>query len=219
MGGIEYLKDGEARQAICEYGRRLYARGLVGGNEGNISCRVGKNAVWVTPTMESKGYLVPDMLIKVDLDGNVLEKATHKPSSETKLHLGVYKQDEAIQAVFHAHPIYATAYSIAHREISCMLMPESLLLFGDEIPVAEFGMPGTFEVPDSVIPFVKDNKCCLMSHHGAITWGKTMKDAYFLMEEVENYCHVHLTVTEIIKKVKDIPSEKHQALLDIHKTM
>ena len=66
-----YASEYEAKEKIIETGKRLYARGLVSGNEGNVSIRVGDNEVWCTPTYESKGYLNKDMLVKLDLDGNI----------------------------------------------------------------------------------------------------------------------------------------------------
>ena len=73
---MEYISDAQAKQMILEVGRRMYQGGFVAANDGNISCKVGDNEIWATPTGVSKGFMTEDMLVKLDLDGNVLE-GTH----------------------------------------------------------------------------------------------------------------------------------------------
>ncbi len=80
----KYASDQEAKQQILDVGKRIYEHGFVASNDGNISCRVGVNEFWVTPTGVSKGFMTEEMLIKIDKDGNVLE-GSHKPSSEMKI--------------------------------------------------------------------------------------------------------------------------------------
>ena len=70
--GMKYKSDFEAKKAILDIGRRMYAKGFVASNDGNISCRVGPNTIWTTPTGVSKGFMTQDMLVKMDLDGKVL---------------------------------------------------------------------------------------------------------------------------------------------------
>ena len=81
---MDYPSEFEAKTMICEYAKRVYARQFVAGNEGNLSCRVGDNEVWVTPTMESKGYLTPDMLVKLDMEGNASGKQSGHGNQSNK---------------------------------------------------------------------------------------------------------------------------------------
>ena len=96
--GMKYKSDFEAKKAILDIGRRMYAKGFVASNDGNISCRVGPNTIWTTPTGVSKGFMTQDMLVKMDLDGKVL-MGRLKPSSEIKMHLRVYQENPRLQAV------------------------------------------------------------------------------------------------------------------------
>ena len=109
---VPYPTDAEAKAQIIEAGLKIYQRGLVAANDGNLSVRVGKNALWVTPTGVSKGFMTEDMLVKLDLDGNVLA-GTRKASSETKMHLRIYQENPDVRAVVHAHPPAATAFAAA----------------------------------------------------------------------------------------------------------
>ena len=68
-----YLSDREAQALILEIGRRMYDKNFVASNDGNISCKVGPDTLWTTPTGVSKGFMNPGMLVKVDLDGNIIK--------------------------------------------------------------------------------------------------------------------------------------------------
>ncbi len=100
------------KKQICDIGKRVYEKGFVAANDGNISIRIDENEFLITPTGVSKGSLTTDMIVKVDGDGNVLE-GDYKPTSEMKMHLMVYKERPDIHAIVHVHPPYATAFAIA----------------------------------------------------------------------------------------------------------
>lgn len=207
-----YASEFEAKENIIETGKRLYARGLVSGNEGNISIRVGENEVWCTPTYESKGYLNKDMLLKMDLDGNVLSDNGYEPSSEVKMHLGIYKEHPGIQAVIHAHPLMATAYACSKEEIPSCYHPEVIAVLGEKILNIPFGMPGTTELPDNVRPYVKGNRVALLQNHGALSWAESIKEAYFNMETLENYCKLYTMVTKVIGSPTTVPTYAYKEL-------
>ena len=211
-----YPADYEAKTEICEYARRLYERGMVAGNDGNLSCRVGENEVWCTPTMESKGYLNPDMLVKVDLDGNVLE-GSNKVSSEVKVHNAIYRENPAARCVIHAHPVTATAFACCGKPVPATLLPEGVVLFGAEIGVAPYAAPGSKELADSVRPFATVAKACLMENHGALTWGPDMKAAYFSMETLESYCKIFALLNPSFVEPHDVPSSSDlEMMLRMH---
>lgn len=207
-----FASEYEAKEKILEAGRRLYARGLVSGNEGNLSIRTGENEVWCTPTYESKGYLNRDMLVKLDLDGNLLSDHGYEPSSEVKMHLGIYKEHPGIRAVIHAHPLMATAYACSKEEVSSRLHPEVIAVLGEKIINIPFGMPGTMELPENVRPYVKGNRVALLQNHGALAWGESMKEAYFNMETLENYCKLYTMVTKVIGSPTTVPEYAYKEL-------
>ena len=119
-----YPSDAQAKAEILDAGRKIYQRGLVAANDGNLSVRVGDNALWVTPTGVSKGAMTEDMLVKLSLDGTVLE-GTRKPSSETKMHLRIYQENPAVRAVVHAHPPAATAFAAAGLPLDRPVLQEA----------------------------------------------------------------------------------------------
>lgn len=178
-----YCAEEQAKELILEIGRRMYERRYVAANDGNISVRTGEGRVWVTPAGVSKGYMTGDMLVCVDLDGNVVE-GSGTPSSETKMHLRVYGENPRVGAVVHAHPIAATSFAVARIPLDVALMTESVLGLG-VVPVAEYAATGTQAVPDSVAPYCRDYNAVLLANHGALTWGEDAMQAYYRMETLE----------------------------------
>lgn len=181
--------DDEAKSAICEVGRKMYEKGFVASNDGNISTRVD-DGIWMTPTGVSKGELTPDMLIKLDADGKILAGSRSK-STETGMHLRLYRENPSIMAVVHAHPPFATAFAVARVPLDRHVYPEALTIIG-EIPVAPFAYPGTPAVAESVAPYAKTHNALLLANHGALTWGESLHQAWFRLESLENFAKIYL---------------------------
>ncbi|MCX7022653.1 MAG: class II aldolase/adducin family protein [bacterium] len=100
------------KRAIIEIGRRMYARGMVAANDGNISVRLGGGLFAVTAAGVSKGFLTPDDVVVIDESGRKIEGGG-RPTSEAKLHLFAYSRRPDVGAVCHAHPPFATE-ELAH---------------------------------------------------------------------------------------------------------
>lgn len=202
-----YYSDEEAKKLIIEYGRRVYEQGMVSGNEGNISVRTGENEIWITPTCVSKGYMTEEMLLKIDLDGNILVQGSKPLTSEAKMHCGVFKESKKVSAVFHTHAAFATAFACSHKRVNTRMLPELLGLFGEEIQVAPYGRPGTYELPEAVRPYVKGNRAVLIENHGAVTWADSVEQAFYIMEFLEKCCKVYALANFVIGDAHDIPNE------------
>lgn len=157
--------------------------GFVAANDGNISVKVSENEYYCTPTGVSKGFMTPDMIIKIDADGNKLEGKLN-PSSEIKMHMRVYRERPDVNAVVHAHPPTATAYAVAGIPLDKYLLPEAILVLGD-VPICKYGTPSTMEIPDSLEPYIQTHDAFLLQNHGALTVGCNLTKAFFVMEEVE----------------------------------
>lgn len=183
------------RNEICDICHLLYERGYVVSNDGNVSVRVDENKVLITPSGVGKGRMKPDMLVLCDLDGNILD-GERFPSSESKMHFMIYKERPDVNSVVHAHPPISTAFSICRKPLKERYLAEMVIGLGD-IPVAEFAMLSTEEVPNSVRPFVHDHEAVLLANHGALTWGPTLINAFDRMEVVERTAQIFLYVSQI----------------------
>lgn len=213
----KYPSDFEAKKLICEIGRRIYDRNFVAANDGNISVKVGPNTIWTTPTGVSKGFMTPDMMVKMDLDGKVIS-GKMKPSSEVKMHLRVYKENPKVNAVVHAHPPVATSFAIAGIELNQPILPEAVIMLGT-VPVAKYATPGTEEVPNSIAPYCKDYNAVLLANHGALTWGEDLMQAYFRMESLEHYALILMYTNNIINKANVLNCSQVYDLIKIRKKM
>lgn len=132
---IDY-NENQIREQICEIGKRMYTKEFVVANDGNISVRISEDEVLCTPASVSKGFMTPDMICKVNLEGEVLQtNGKNRPSSEAKMHLRVYKERPDVRAVVHAHPPFATAYAVMNRPLDRPIIPESVIYLG-AVPVA-----------------------------------------------------------------------------------
>ena len=213
---IKYPSDKEAKEAILEAGRRMYGRGLVASNDGNISCKVSETELWATPTGVSKGFMTEDMLVKMDINGNVLE-GTLKPSSEMKMHLAIYRENPEAVAVTHAHPPVSTAFAVAGEPLESPVLQEFIVQMGT-VPVAKYAPPGSVELAESVVPFARTHNGVLLANHGVVTWGKDVMNAYFRLESVEYYATIML-YTNIIGKRKELSDEQIAELMVIRKNL
>lgn len=178
------------KQEICAIGRRMYDRRMVASNDGNISVLLSDGTLLCTPTGVSKGFMTPEMLCHIDKNGNVLDGGEgRRPSSEIKMHLKVYGERPDIGAVVHAHPVFATAFAVARKPLNVPITAESVMFLG-EVPVAEFAAPSTEEVPQSIVPYVKEHNAVLLANHGALTFDRDLLSAYHKMEAVEFYAEL-----------------------------
>jgi len=214
------VNEYQIKEQICEIGRRIDARGLVAANDGNISVRVNGREVLCTPTGVLKGTMTPEMICKMDLDGNVLEAPNgYKPSSEMKMHIRVYQKRDDINAVVHAHPPYATSFAVAGIPLSQPILSEAVLQMGC-VPIADYGTPSTKEIPDAVEKYLPYFDAMLLEYHGALAYGNTLMNAYMKMESVEFYARTLFQVKVIGGgSAREIPREKVEALYELRRRL
>ncbi len=204
----------QIKESICDIGRRIYMNHFVAANDGNISVKVSDNEFYCTPTGVSKGFMTPDMIIKVDSEGNKIE-GNLNPSSEIKMHLRVYKERPDVKSVVHAHPPVATAFAVANIPLDDYILPEAILFLGP-VPICDYGTPSTMEIPDSLAPYLQTNDAFLLKNHGALTVGNSLIKAYFNMESLEYYAKITL-LTRLIGKKEEIPSDQLDKLVKLRK--
>lgn len=200
-------------EQICETGKRLYTRGMVAANDGNISCRLPDGGFIVTPTCVSKGFMKPRDLCILDKDGNWVKGG--KPTSETKMHLAILKARPDINSCVHAHSKCATAYSCTNTPFETLVLPEAMLGLG-RIKVAPYASPSTAELANNAAEAAKDSDVVLLSHHGAITLGKDPIDALFKMESLEHCAHT-LILSKLLGTPDSLPDSERERLEKISK--
>ena len=185
----------EPAKAIVEVGRRMWSKGWVAANDGNISIRVEETRVLITPTGASKGFLNVEDLVSIDLAGRVLG-GRGRPSSESLLHLSVYRDRPDVRGICHAHPVFATAYAVAGQALTQKVLPEVVVALG-EIPLVSYGTPGGAEFYQPLKEFIPRANAFLLQNHGVLTIGKDVFEAYFRMETVEQFAKILFVATQL----------------------
>lgn len=206
----------EIKRQIVDIGKRIYNNGYVAANDGNISVRVSEKQVITTPTGVSKGFMTPDMLVKVDLDGNVIS-GKMRPSSELKMHLAVYRQRPDVNAVVHAHPPTATAFAVAGIPLKTPTIPEVIISLG-WIPIAKYGTPSTDEIPRAIGEHLENHDAILLENHGAVTVGVSLENAYFKMETLELYAKISL-LARLLGGERALAPENVRRLIELREEM
>ena len=211
MSKSVYMSEKKAKKAILDIGQRMYVRNFVAANDGNISIRTGENEVWATPTGVSKGFMKKKMLVKVDLEGNVLE-GTKKPSSELKMHLRAYQENPELLIVCHAHPPICTCFAIAGIPLDVPVLAEAVITLGD-VPVAPYAELGSKEVPEVIAPYCHTHNGVLLANHGAVTWAEDPYSAYYRLESMEYYANILMITGKILKEQNTLTEEQVERLL------
>lgn len=210
MNNIKTLK-----KEIIEICHKTWERGMVAANDGNVSARVNENSFLITRTGISKGDVCEEDIILVDFDLNVLE-GKYGPSSESKMHLRVYKDRPDVNAIVHTHSAYATSYAICNKPLDLLILPETTIIFG-EIPVVPYGTTSKNELADNVGKYIDRHDGLLLENHGVLTVGHDLRNAYYKMEAAEHYAKISY-ITETLGGRQELPKERVQELIDIRKS-
>jgi L-fuculose-phosphate aldolase len=165
---------------------RVAAKGLVTGTAGNLSIRAGDQVV-ITPTGGVLEDLTPEMMTVIDLDGEIVE-GDLAPTSETELHLLVYKSSFA-KAVAHAHGLASTAVACTHDELP--VIHYSQLMLGGSVRTAPYATFGSPELAKNVVAALEGKTAALMANHGSVAHGQTIAAACETLEMLEWSCELY----------------------------
>ena len=191
----KFESEREIRRQICKTGRKMYAHGFIVACEGNLSVRLDRDRILVTPAGTCKGHLGPEDLLVTDLNGVVL-CGTGQPSTELQMHLLYYRLRPDVQAVCHAHPPIATGFASAGRALEEAVLPEVIVGLG-KIPLAPYGTPGTWELCAGLEPLATEFDAILLENHGVVTCGQDLTTAYQRLETVEQFARILLTAESL----------------------
>jgi ribulose-5-phosphate 4-epimerase/fuculose-1-phosphate aldolase len=187
------MSEGELRVLLCELAGSLFARGYSVGSAGNISARL-PDGYLMTPTNSSLGRLEPERLSKLDTGFNHV--GGDKPSKEVFMHRAFYQARPDAGAVVHLHSTQATA-------VACLpdvdqgnpippLTPYFVMRVGRTMPVVPYYRPGDPSMEPAIHAAAKDARAVLLANHGPVVSGKTLTDAVYAAEELEEAAKLFL---------------------------
>lgn len=199
----------QCRDDLVRVCRRIYDKGWVAMNDGNVSIRLSEDRILCTPTAISKGMVELQDLIVVDMSGNQVE-GIRACTSEIKMHITVYSMRPDVKSVVHAHPPVATGFATAGRALDKALLPEVIINLG-AVPLAAYGLPGTPALSDGMLRYIPNYDALLLQNHGCTTWGADVWAAFFRMEIVEHFARITF-VAEMLGGARALPREEVEKL-------
>lgn len=222
-----------ARMMLAAACRRLHARGLLAGAEGNLSCRLPNGDLLVTASGVDKGAIDHTHVLRLHADGtpcdeepanalpenvlpeNVLARdPVRRPSSELGMHLACYAARADVQAIVHAHPPAATGFAAAGIPIPANVLPELPVVVGP-IALVPYGRPGTPALAAAMGPFLAAHEVFLLANHGVTAVGRSIEDALLRMESVEQSARI-LAVARLLGGAQQLPPGETAALASLH---
>lgn len=197
---------------IIRFCKRLYNKNYICGTEGNVSIRLPDGRIMITPRGINKGFLSDDDIIICDSDGVKIE-GKHEPSSESKLHVSVYKWRSDVHSICHTHPQFATAFSLSGVSFNKAILPEFVATLG-AAPLVRYATPGTDGLLLTLRAYIDRYDAFLLQAHGTLTLGNTLWQAFNRTEILEKYARIIHTTSQI-KKIELISKGETEYLLNI----
>jgi L-fuculose-phosphate aldolase len=197
-------------KTIADISQKLWVKGWVANHDGNISVRY-EDTLLATPTAVSKGDIVPEMILTLDMEGNKLQ-GIGKPFSEIKLHLAAYRAREDIKAVVHAHPPFSMARGLVGGDFE-INVPEAVVSIGGVIPVASYAMPGAVENDEIIVNALSQCDVFMMAGNGVLSVAEDIKDAFLRMELLEHLVKIDY-YAKSMGTTMTIPRDDKQKLLE-----
>ena len=197
------------KKEVAKYMRRLYEQKLTSCSSGNVSARIDANLIAITPSQTDKAYVQAEDIGLVTLSGKTMDDSK-KLSMETAMHLAVYRARPDVMAVVHAHPVYATSFAVAQKQLDVSLTGESFAVLGEPI-MAPYALMGSESLAENVAKAATDGNVILLQNHGVLTVGKDLYQAYDRMEIVEFAAKIQV-ITHILGDVKHLDGAEKDAI-------
>lgn len=218
----------ELRVLLAAACRRLHARGLLAGAEGNLSCRLPDGDLLVTASGVDKGHIDHTHVLRVHADGTPCHDerphalsgdprtrdTARRPSSELGMHLACYAARADVRAIVHAHPPAATGFAAAGIPMPADVLPELPVVVGP-IALVPYGRPGTPALADAMRPFLATHEVFLLANHGVTALGSSIEDALLRMESVEQSARI-LAVAHLLGGARSLPPTEAAVLASLH---
>lgn len=190
------------RRQVLDAAKEMSRLGLVHATSGNVSARdAATGLVAITPSGLAYETLEPSDVVVIDVSGHTIE-GTHRPSSETPMHMAVYRARQDVLAVMHTHSPHATASGVAGSVLPAVTVP--LAIYGP-VPVSLFELPGTEELGESCVQALgSEGMAVLLQNHGVLTVGRTAREALEIALYIEEGAQVAL-LCDAAGTLKPIP--------------
>lgn len=173
------------KEKLVEIGQHFKKIGYLAAADGNFSTRIDDQRILITPSGRNKDFLTQETIAMMDISGTAISGT---PSSESRMHIEIYRKHERAKWVFHTHPPYATAWSLCHPEadeLPLSALPEVALGIGSA-PIVKYATPGSSHLAESLSEASLKSKAIVMQRHGVVAWGETWEETINAVERIEH---------------------------------
>lgn len=202
----------QQREELIAYCHKVYEKDFVSAYDGNLSVRNSTGTILITRSSVCKGEVTATDILEINIRGDIVS-GSGKISTESKLHLFIYQNRNDVNAIVHAHPVYATAFASARESLDRPVFPEVILTLG-RIPLCKYATPSTDELPESLKQHIKYANVFLLENHGAVSVGVNITQAYYRMEKLEHTAKT-IFVANKLGGIKELPKYKLDALYSV----
>ena len=199
----------DAKSEVAATAREMADLGLVTGSSGNVSLRIpssgGAGELFaVTPRGKPYRKLGDEDIVVVDSDIEPIE-GDLSPSSETLLHVGIYRARPDVQAVIHTHSVFSSVAAVAGLEIPAII-DEMVVTIGGAVRTSEYAFPGTEELADNVCAALGERAAALIRNHGAVGVARDLSGALDVCALVERVAQIFIYAS-LLGKVSPLPED------------
>ncbi|MFW5779946.1 MAG: class II aldolase/adducin family protein [Bacillota bacterium] len=203
------MTEKEIRKMIVAAGKELVEKQLVQGTWGNISVRIDKDTMLVTPSALDYNRMKEEDLALMNI--HTMEYVgKRKPSSEKDLHAAILRERPEINAAIHSHPSYCCTIAATRHEIP-VKDTKAMELVGQTIRIAKYSLPSTKGLMRSAMKAIKNSNGCIMANHGVMACGKSLSQAFEVISQMEQICKDY--VYEAVKKLTNSQEYNCQKML------
>ena len=200
------------RRQICRAAHQIAQAGYVAANDGNLSARTPDGHILLTPTGVYKGDVTEDILLEMTLEGEVVSHGGLGPSSETPMHLEVYRRWEDLGGIVHTHSPYALCMASRGEDLTLPITADMVLLLG-EIPCLPYLTLGSDMLAQEVARTAEKANGVLLANHGCCTWGRDILEAWYRAQALEQYCRQLWLQRQMGGQMPVIPPEEVEKLV------
>jgi ribulose-5-phosphate 4-epimerase/fuculose-1-phosphate aldolase len=183
------VTETQLREALVMHGQSLYQRGYAHGSSGNLSVRL-PDGLLITPTNSCLGRLDPARISKVDLQGKPV--AGEAPSKEAFLHLAMYQERPSAQGIVHLHCTHCVAVSCLEGFSGLPPITAYYAMRIRELALVPYFRPGDRALAEAVREKARKHHAVLLANHGPVVAGKSVEDAVYNAEELEETAKLFL---------------------------
>lgn len=182
------------REALAQQYRYVASLGLNALASGNVSCRLGGDAMLISPGGATPQTMRPESAVRMTLDG--AWTGERNPSSEWRMHASIYQRHPTAGAVVHTHSDYCVAVACHNRAL-----PGFHYLVGSfgghDVPCVPYATFGTDELADNAANALTDRSACLLGNHGMICRSTDLASAVELAHLLEIMCRQYVLARQL----------------------